>query len=192
VRDGEDQPETRYEAPSIEELREQAPSIAKRLDEVLAENARSGFRIRIRPHDLRLEPGPGLRDFEESHHEGVRRLLERMRDMQREVGPLPKEFRRAAPAAPRPLLGVEWDPPSDTLRAQLELATGGVVVRRVLPGTLAERMGMRRHDVLLELAGAKLSTGDDVRKALASVADGGTVKAVVVRRAKRLELSAKK
>jgi membrane-associated protease RseP (regulator of RpoE activity) len=51
-------------------------------------------------------------------------------------------------------IGVSINPVDDALRAQLELPAGkGVVVNDVTSGSPAEKIGVKKHDIILELAG---------------------------------------
>src|SRR5712691_2856917 len=56
-------------------------------------------------------------------------------------------------------LGVSIDPVDDALRAQLELPAGhGVVVNDVSGGSPAEKSGVKKHDIVLELAGKPIDS----------------------------------
>jgi membrane-associated protease RseP (regulator of RpoE activity) len=80
----------------------------------------------------------------------------------------------AAPPAPVPSgpeFGVKVDPVEETLRDQLSLKAGeGVMVGEVKPGSLADKAGLKKHDIILKLDGSPV--GDtwgfrkDVLKAL--------------------------
>jgi len=102
--------------------------------------------------------------------------------------------RRAAPlvAAGKQVLGVEWSPVPDVLREQLDLPSGGMVVESVVTGSLAEKLGVARFDVIVEMQGKSVADSGDVRKALADVKDGESVKAVVLRKGQRKTLEATK
>jgi hypothetical protein len=75
----------------------------------------------------------------------------------------------AVPGVPaedgRPRLGVEVQPVDDTLRNQLGI-DHGVVVRRVLPGSRAEKLGLREHDILQKAGGRKIEGIEDLRRAV--------------------------
>jgi hypothetical protein len=96
-----------------------------------------------------------------------------------------------APFEPQPVLGIEWSPLPDVLGSQLDVRSG-MVVENVVAGTLAERLGLRRHDVLLELDGKSVTDSADVRAALEPVKTGDKVAAVVLRAGKRTTLDAAK
>lgn len=77
----------------------------------------------------------------------------------------------AAPSGPA--LGILVGPLDPALRSQLSLAEdAGLVVRRVRQGSLAERSGLKRSDVLLRLDGREIRDFDafrkDLEKAMAS------------------------
>jgi hypothetical protein len=88
---------------------------------------------------------------------------------------------RLFPFAPR---GAAFGPVDGTLREQLEIPEGeGAVVLQVVPGGPAEGLGLRRHDVLLELDGRPVASAVDADRRLRS-ARGATV----LRKGKRTTL----
>jgi serine protease Do len=68
------------------------------------------------------------------------------------------------------------------LRDQVELPDGGIVVESVVKDSLAEKLGLQRHDVLVEVQGKAVGGTPDVRAALGEVKAGEKVTAVVVRK----------
>lgn len=84
-----------------------------------------------------------------------------------------------APAGRFGVLGEEVTP---ELAARLEIAFTGLLVRRVLPGGLAERAGIEPGHILVEVNGEAVRTEADLRGALASVESGETVALWVARR----------
>jgi len=79
--------------------------------------------------------------------------------------PLPDPQRRVPPPAPAPgeegtlVAGVVLDQVDDAVRSQLDLPEGqGAVVLRVAPGSVAEALGLRKSDILLEVDGRKIET----------------------------------
>jgi S1-C subfamily serine protease len=80
----------------------------------------------------------------------------------------------------------------DVLREQLDVPQGGLVVESVLPDTLAARLGIRRNDVLLRVAGQDVASAPDVRKALGAVAAGADLQVEVIRKGRRETLTAKR
>jgi C-terminal processing protease CtpA/Prc len=63
-------------------------------------------------------------------------------------------------ATTKPRLGVNVEPVAPVLAAQFELSLDvGVVVTRVVPGSPAEKAGIKVHDVVLKIGGAQV-TGD--------------------------------
>ncbi len=116
-------------------------------------------------------------------------MLEQMRAAQerlRGVGGWHQAPRENARRARTPL-GAEVRPLDGVLRAQLDLDRGLVVVR-VFPGSLAERLGLEQYDILLSLNGRRIAGAGDVRTALGALQRGDEVRAVVLRRAQRKEL----
>jgi S1-C subfamily serine protease len=76
------------------------------------------------------------------------------------------------------------------LRDQFDLPSGGMVVETVVNDSLAEKLGLARHDVLLEIAGKPVGGSPDVRAALEGVKAGDKVTAVVLRKGQRKTLEA--
>ncbi len=117
-----------------------------------------------------------------------KRMLEQMRKAQRGREAkgwhqAPRENARHS----RTPLGAEVRTLDGALRAQLDLDDGLVVVR-VFPGSVAERLGLEQYDILLSLNGRRIAGAGDVRTALGALQRGDEVRAVVLRRAQRKEL----
>jgi S1-C subfamily serine protease len=87
------------------------------------------------------------------------------------------------------LLGARASRPSPALDAQLELRGRGVVIEAVEKDTLADRLGLARFDILVELNGREIHGFEDVAAALQGLPDGAKVSAKVVRRAQQLTLT---
>ena len=73
---------------------------------------------------------------------------------------LPENKRRGAA-----WLGVLTKPVSETLKAHLDVEDG-VVLDYVAPDSPASRSGLRQHDILLSVAGKKVSSQQDLRDRL--------------------------
>jgi hypothetical protein len=153
VKDG-DAPEQTYEAKDLDELKKDHPDVAKRLEPML-NSTRT-----IVLHG----PGAGLRMFGGSGGQRQR------------VNPSELDTPQA------PVLGIEWTPVPDVLRDQIELPPGGVVVESVVKDSLAEKLGLARHDVLVDINGKPVGGSPDVRAALDAVKAGEKVTATVVRK----------
>ena len=88
------------------------------------------------------------------------------------------------------LLGVqvevlEWDHP---LRAHVALEEGlGLLVVSVNPGLLADKLGVRKHDILIRVAGHEVGEPADVRQALEG-AELSRVSVTVMRQGREIEL----
>ncbi len=184
VKDDGDQDAHVYEAENLDAFRSAHPDVAAQLD-ALVPSWTGGPALRLVPHQLDwphglaglFGDGPAARDPDgddgaRAPADGAERLRE-----------------RAAPPERGPALGIEFDLPGDVLREQLELGDAGLVVRRVVPGTLAERVGLRPHDIVTRIGGTEVRDAGDVRSALAARAEDGPVEVEVVRRARRLTLS---
>lgn len=163
TRDGKDAAEKAYEARSLADLRAKEPDVAKRLEDALP-RAERGLFVRVAP--------PGADDFLGRSGPGAPTGDARVRS---DVAP--------------PVLGIEWSPPSPALCDQLDIPAG-MVVQSVVAGTPAEKLGLERHDVLVELNGKTVAASADIRAALDPVKSGGKLAAVVVRKGRRQTLAA--
>jgi hypothetical protein len=179
-----------YEGESIEQLKRDHPE----LRDVLGNFELRSGRDALEMEDFWREWGSEWNeDFWRRWNEDMRRDLERMRRWQQEL------LRRrglAEPPADSPrgrragaLLGVEVTPPDDVLAAQLDLGTKGLVVRTVHKGTLAERLGIQRYDVLISLNGHEIAGREDVARALEGRKPEDRAVAVVIRKAKLVDLA---
>jgi hypothetical protein len=92
------------------------------------------------------------------------------------------------------LLGVQVrESIGDELREYLGLdPEQGLLVEAVSGGSLAERLGLQRLDIVLQVAGQPIASPADVRQALAGVAAGGKVEVEIVRQGQRQVVSAQK
>lgn len=64
--------------------------------------------------------------------------------------------------------GARLAPVDDAVRAQLDLPEGqGVVVTRVEPGSVAEALGLRKSDILIEIDGRKLASPESAKGLIA-------------------------
>jgi hypothetical protein len=93
-----------------------------------------------------------------------------------------------APAAPAYWLGIHGHQPlqNDVLRTHLQLAEGvGVVIADIVPGSPAEKAGLRRHDVLIEVGGEQISDMAVLQKAVAD-SKGKALELKIIRLAKEM------
>jgi hypothetical protein len=107
-----------------------------------------------------LGPVPGLdQPFDEDLQkfmEEQRELFGRLRRPQR--APAPETPPRQQPVPGGRELGVRVEPVSETLRDQLSLKENeGVLVAEVKAGSIAEKSGLKEHDILLKLEGKTVS-----------------------------------
>jgi hypothetical protein len=92
--------------------------------------------------------------------------------------------------ASRPVLGVGVAPVPPVLRTQLGIPEDeGLVVETVSEDSLAARLGLLRHDVILRVNGLPVSTAAEVRAAVAAVAEGAEVRLDVLRAGQRSSLT---
>jgi len=104
-----------------------------------------------------LGPMPGLdQPFDEDLQKYFEEQLGRMRRPFRQAPPAPKQEEppRQAPVPGGRELGVKVQEVGETLRDQLALKENeGVLVTEVKPGSIAEKSGLKEHDILLKLDG---------------------------------------
>lgn len=96
-----------------------------------------------------------------------------------------------APARPmRPYIGVQPEEPSPELRAQLGIPEGeGLLVYEVVPGSPAEKAGLRKHDILVKLDGKPVKGEDTLAAFMETAKVGQKVTAVVIRKAREKTLT---
>ncbi len=99
--------------------------------------------------------------------------------------PLLERFRRV----PRAALGVRTLQMDDVLRAQLDLDTGGHVVRGIEPESPAAREGLKLHDVIVGVDGRRIEPGTSLHDVLLPYRPGATVKLDVFRAGDRVSLA---
>jgi hypothetical protein len=97
--------------------------------------------------------------------------------------PVPSEEPESVPVA-----GALLAPVDDSLRAQLDIPENqGAVVSKVAPGSVAESLGLRKNDVLLEVDGKKVASPEAAK---GRITQDST--ALVLRKGKKETLSPKK
>lgn len=95
------------------------------------------------------------------------------------------------PAGRSGYLGIYTGAVSDELRAHLELPEDcGLVIRRVAPGSPAEKAGLEANDILLEFGGRKVTSPLEFTEMVQGAKGGAKVRLVVVRRGKRKTVDA--
>jgi hypothetical protein len=173
-----------YEAPDMEAFRENYPEIAEQY--MTGYGGRSfllgpeGFRVfGIRPN-LRLQSSPLLRN--------------RRGDTQpRVLDVVPEEAIELTPPPEGKRLGVLIQGLAPDDRDDLGLDEGvGLLVVEVQGDTLAEDLGVREGDIVLEIGGLEIRGVEDVQEALGAIKAGEPVPVVVNRQGQRVELAAEK
>src|SRR5262249_19125792 len=109
-----------------------------------------------------------------------------------EEAPAPKkteprktEPKKAEPKAPRPWLGLQPDDLPDELRAQLDLAEGeGLLVSQVLPGSPAEKAGLKKNDILTKIDGKTVKGEESLATFMSSAKVGQEATLTVLRKSK--------
>lgn len=152
--------------------------------------------------ELLKEPPPGIDPQEwQRLREMLRRQQEELRQMLEQLhrGPLPEDRRRilpppglrppwfAEPAQRHPRLGVIVEPLHPALRDQLSVADDqGVLVREVVPDSPAAKVGIKPHDILLEIGGKAVPADPEAFVRLVRELPAGKVgKVVVLRKGKK-------
>ena len=95
----------------------------------------------------------------------------------------------AVPPANGKKLGFYIGEMAPSVREYLGLKDGrGLMVDRVEPGSLAQRMDLRAQDIVLKVAGVSVRGPEDVRRGLESVADQAEVAVQILRRGRPMTL----
>lgn len=193
VVDGEEQVKE-YEGESLEQLKKDHPELREAL---------GGFNFRfgqgrnpLDRFDMDRFWKDWSRDFDDDFWRDLHKDLER--DMERQRRWLERareQFERSRSRFPQqreepagPMLGVRATPPQPVLDAQLLLRGRGLVIEAVEKGSLADRLGLVRFDILLELDGTPIRGFQDVATALAAREEGARMSAKVLRRGETIEL----
>jgi C-terminal processing protease CtpA/Prc len=95
-----------------------------------------------------------------------------------------------APAANRPRLGIRMERLTPVVMEQLGLEAGvGIAVAEVIEGSVAEKVGFKAHDIVIEFAGKPVGNEPgDLSQRVNEVRAGQKVTAVVLRKGKKVEL----
>jgi len=178
-----------YEGESLEELKEKYPELRSHLGGRL--QLRFGGRDDFDMDKFWNEWNKGFDNFDEDIRkwqdetrrelEGMRRWMDQWRPQQRRAQPDP------GVTLPGAMLGVRASLPTAVLDAQLDLRGRGLVIEAVEKDSLADRLGLQRFDVLVEINGREISSPEDVAAALHGK-EGAKVTAKAVRRAQPLTL----
>jgi len=182
---------TQYEAASLEELKRKHPE----LKDVL-----KGFQIRSgaerKPFDFDMDKfwedwdrGGG---FDDDFWKRWQKDLEKRNDLlERWRKTLQRNQNRWGHLQPKPsgrALGIRASRPEPVLDAQLQLRGRGIVVDGVERETPADRLGLKRYDIVLKLNGSDIRSLEDLRKAFATVEEGAELTTRIIRRGKTIDL----
>ncbi|MHC5037185.1 MAG: S1C family serine protease [Planctomycetota bacterium] len=86
-----------------------------------------------------------------------------------------------------PYLGIDVEPVKEGLRVLLNLGKGeGLVVRRVVENGPCHRVGIRKWDILLSLAGKEVGSKGALREVVSDLRPGQRVKMVILRDGERI------
>ncbi len=179
-----------YEGESLDQLKRDHPE----LGEILG-----GFRLHVGPgaprpdFDLERFWQDWNKDFDDDFWKNFQRDQERtekwFRRLQEQRQRMMEELRRRFESdAQGALLGARVTRPEEVLDAQLDLRGKGLVVEGIDPNSLADRLGMQRFDILIELGGREISTAADVAAVLRDRKQETPLAAKVIRRGRPAEL----
>ncbi|MBY0227847.1 MAG: PDZ domain-containing protein [Gemmataceae bacterium] len=139
-----------------------------------------------------LLAAPALRAADDPFAEAMKRFEEMRRRMEKDFpGGFEFDriegFPRARLSAPPPRLGVQVRVPDEALVEQLDLPREqGLVLAGVAPGSAAEKAGLKRNDILLEVAGKPVPAQPaEFVKLVAGLESGKPLDAVVLRKGKK-------
>jgi len=147
-----------YQADSLEDFKKRYPEIARKYDvdklsspEAVSKEVQEEWR-RLR-EQLGLESKEGAAPGKGDEFQSMERWLERHQQMMRRRLQHWDEEHPAAPEqAQGRTLGILAGSVPPALRSQLNLGDGeGLLVHHVQPGSLAEKSGLKAHDILLRL-----------------------------------------
>lgn len=175
-----------YEGESIEQLKKEHPELEKSL---------GNLRFQVGPSNP-MERDDFWKSLFNDEDKDLFREMEQLRRQMIEDFRRRQDFglglaeRQRDATALRSKLGVLADRPDPVLDDHLDLRGRGLVVREVMEGGVAERLGLRRFDVLVQLNGVDIGTREDVAAALGARKEGEPMSAVVFRKAKRETLTA--
>jgi hypothetical protein len=166
VKETRDGKTTEYSAESRAAFTEKYPEVAKKygLDK------EAGGLSFGEDHDT-----PEAQELERRVRELQREMEERLRrkqggrDLDKEEEDLRKALEEEGRKDGQPSrggFGVEISPLDEALRYQLDIPEGGLLIQSVEKGSRAERLGLRKYDILLTLNGKPVSAAPDIRAAL--------------------------
>ncbi|HEU4394595.1 MAG TPA: PDZ domain-containing protein, partial [Planctomycetota bacterium] len=171
--DGQEKTET-FEAESLDALAQSHPEVHARVRPLAGGGflVTPGFeRFRVRIPEIRM---PEFRTWAGNVDEWARS----------------RDFWRDGVTGAKPVLGVMLSAVPPVLRTQCGIAENeGVVVESVIEGSLASRLSLQKHDVLLAVNGLPVSSATEVRSAVEAVKEGGEVRLRVLRAGKHQDLS---
>ncbi len=162
-------------------------------------HGKARVRIEVRtPNGRRAYEGKNLKEILRKHPE-LRGKIQ-----QKKSKGLQPEFRfrkgkvdsrPPSPIQDGPKLGIflKENALNSAIREYLDIPEGaGLWVQKIVPGSLAERMGMREKDILLRLNGRLIKGPRDVAKVLGELEDDAPVKAEVLRRGREVVLKSRR
>ena len=121
--------------------------------------------------------------------------MKRFEEQMKRLDELRKGLPKFEEPAPRPAdgreFGVKVTDVSETLRAQLDLKEGvGVQIDLVKPGSLAEKAGLKKHDIVVTMNGKTVTDRWEFRQEVRGAVEKG-FKLEVIRGGKKQELEVK-
>ena len=136
---------------------------------------------------------PELPEFGNPLDEDTEKWLEDvLKGVRKRVPLLPPAPKEPAPAPSGKEFGVKIESVGETLRDQLSLKEGeGVLVGEVKPGSVADKSGVKQHDIILKLDGKAVADKWEFRKDLLKALDKPEFDLEILRGGKKETLKAK-
>ncbi|MCK4835586.1 MAG: Do family serine endopeptidase [Candidatus Aminicenantes bacterium] len=91
----------------------------------------------------------------------------------------------------RGFLGVNIWTISEGDAKELDLKTGGVLIVKVEENSPAEKAGLKKHDVVVEVNGNKVKTAQELKVKIANLSPGDTVQLTIYRETKKKQINIK-
>lgn len=200
----EEKGEKTYSADSVEDFEKKHPEAAKKAvlrrylpskDGALNQHEFEKWWGELRKNRRLV---PELPEFGNPLDEDWDRFFQDQKKMMEEFRKLFREGQDPAPApeAPAPRggreFGIKIDSVGETLRDQLSLKEGeGVLVGELKPGSVAEKAGIRLHDIILKLDGKTVGDKWEFRKDVLKALEKPEFDVEIVRGGKKETLKAK-
>ena len=201
----EDKADKTYTADTTAEFEKKYPEVVKKngLQKYLRPQAGGGTQDEFDRWWGELKKGrriiPELPDFNPLDQDWDKFLEDQRKRMEEFRRDVQKRFADPNPGAPAPPpvpggreFGVKIDSVGETLRDQLSLKEGeGVLVGEIKPGSVAEKSGLKQHDIILKLDGKAVGDKWEFRKDVLKALEKPEFELEILRGGKKETLKAK-